>query len=87
MSVLKIKSRDINVELVLDGENTVNTAEEACAAPANKEEQLHVALIALSMNRMLAGAASHDWESDCITIQPRNTEWNSKVFGFTNTKF
>lgn len=87
MSILKIKSKDINVELVLDEENSVATTEETTVAPINEEEQLHVALIALSMNQMLAGAASHDWEADCITIQPHNTDWNSKVFGFTNTKY
>lgn len=86
MSVLKIKSNNLDLELQLDGEGVITSAEGA-AAPASQEEALHVALIALSVNQMLSQGNTHDWETDMITIQPHATEWNSKSFGFTNTKF
>ena len=83
MSILKIKSDSIDVELVLDG---ASVDMPATVPSANDEEQLHVALIALAINQMLSESASHDWDPDCITIQPRTTEWTSKTFSFTNNK-
>ena len=57
MSILKIKSDSIDVELVLDG---ASVDMPATVPSANDEEQLHVALIALAINQMLSESASHD---------------------------
>ena len=86
MSVLKIKSNNLDLELQLDGNGSMETLQ-GNALPSTDEQQLHVALIALSLSQMLGQSGSHDIETEMITIQPHVTEWNSKVFGFTNTKF
>jgi len=86
MSILKIKSNNLDLELQLDGNGSINTLQEG-ASGVNEEEKLHVALIALSLNQMLSQGNAHDWETEMITIEPHATEWNSKTFGFTNTKF
>ena len=86
MSVLKIKSNNLDLELQLDGNGMVNAIQEG-AVLTNDEEKLHVALIALSLNQMLSQGNAHDWETEMITIKHYPTDWNAKSFGFTNTKF
>ena len=86
MSVLKIKSNNLDLELQLDGGNCIDTVQ-SNGESSKGEEQLHIALIDLSLNQMLSQGGNHDWETEMITIKPHATEWNSKTFGFTNTKF
>ena len=86
MSVLKIKSDNLDLELQLDGKGSINSIH-GNDQPSSDEQQLHVALIALSLNQMLSQGGNHDLETEMITIKPHASEWNSKVFGFTNTKF
>jgi len=86
MSVLKIKSNNLDLELQLDGNGIVNTLQEG-TVPTDEEEKLHIALIALSLNQILSQGNAHDWETEMITIKHHPTEWNAKSFGFTNTKF
>ena len=89
MSVLRIKSNNLDVELVIDSNNESPVIQQgATAAPQpNSEESLHVALIALALENMFEQDSTHDRESGIITIQQRPTEWNAKVFGFTNINF
>lgn len=88
MSILRIKSQNLDLELVLDGSDASSLKWEGAtgAAAQSPEAQLHAALIALALSNCVSNS-DHDEESGIITIIHKPTEWNSKAFGFTNTNF
>lgn len=82
MSVLKIKSKDLDLELVLDGDAQVATSGQNASPKA--EDAAIAAVIALALSQELGAGAEHDEESGVITIQNHPTQWNAKMFGFNN---
>ena len=88
MSILKIKSQNLDLELVLDGNgSTIQTSGMETFSTGSPETRLHAALIALALSNCVSCNGEHDTESGIITIQYKATEWTSKAFSFTNTKF
>ena len=84
MSVLKIKSNNVNLELQLDG-NACVSANGCQLTVGTRQTGVIPALIALALSSEFAASSEHDGETGIITIQSHPTEWNSKSFGFTNT--
>lgn len=86
MSVLKIKSKNLDLELTLDGdEPQVTGGASQTAGSAQDQTSLHAALIALALSDTIGGEV-HDTESGIITIQPHVSEWSSKSYAFTNNR-
>jgi hypothetical protein len=76
MSILKIKSKDFELELTSDGEVLEQTASQAQTPDAT----LDMALIAMALNEY-GTAELHDYESGVITLKPQKSEWSSKILG------
>jgi len=82
MNVLKIKSKDFQMELSMD-ENGVTELTSNDVAVADND--IEMALIALALNQY-GESSIHDEETDVITIVNSPTEWNSKSFGLSNSR-
>jgi hypothetical protein len=82
MSVLKIKSKDFEMELSMDG-NGVTELQSNGGAATTTDTRLEMALIALALNEY-GESFIHDEETDVITIVNTQTEWKSKSFGLNN---
>lgn len=82
MNVLKIKSKDFQMELSMD-ENGVTELTSNDLAVADND--IEMALIALALNQY-GESSIHDEETDVITIVNSPTEWNSKSFGLSNSR-
>lgn len=80
MNILKIKSKDFQMELSMD-ENGV--ADLNSNGVTSVEYNIEMALIALALNQY-GESSIHDEETDVITIVNNPTEWNSKSFGLNN---
>lgn len=76
MSVLKIKSKDFELELTGDGDAKL----EQNAGTRNTDNALCMALIAMALNDC-GTAELHDRESGVITLKPAHSEWGSKILG------
>lgn len=76
MSILKIKSKDFELELT--GNDEVLEKSESRIQPSNAT--LEMALIAMALNEY-GCAELHDDESGVITIKPQKSEWSSKILG------
>lgn len=81
MSVLKIKSKDFEMELSMDGNGV--TELQSNGAATTTDSRLEMALIALALNEY-GESFIHDEETDVITIVNTPTEWKSKSFGLNN---
>jgi len=82
MNVLKIKSKDFQMELSMDENGVTELKSNGVAAVDNNIE---MALIALALNQY-GESSIHDEETDVITIVNKPTEWNSKSFGLNNSR-
>lgn len=82
MNVLKIKSKDFQMELSMD-ENGVTELKSNGVAAADND--IEMALIALALNQY-GESSIHDEETDVITIVNSPTEWSSKSFGLNNSR-
>ncbi|MDD4761332.1 MAG: hypothetical protein PHU66_11060 [Bacteroidaceae bacterium] len=82
MNVLKIKSKDFQMELSMD-ENGVTELKSNGVAAADND--IEMALIALALNQY-GESFIHDEETDVITIVNSSTEWSSKSFGLNNSR-
>ncbi|MBQ8098363.1 MAG: hypothetical protein IJ244_02455 [Bacteroidaceae bacterium] len=78
MSILKIKSKDIEVELNLDDKTASNlqTTQPTCSV----SPEMVALLTALALNEV-GNATDHDEESGRITIKASASEWSAKSFG------
>ena len=76
MSIIKIKSKDFELELTVNSE----TLREAELQLQSSDITLEVALIAMALNEY-GSFEFHDYESGIITIKRRVSEWSSKILG------
>lgn len=85
MSVLKIKSNNLDLELTLDGKDAAcEISKKSTNSIGSSEAEIHAALVALALSNLWEGKV-HDEESGVITIEKHSSEWTSKTFGFRNT--
>lgn len=76
MSVLKIKSKDFELELTGDGDAKLEQND----GTRDTDNALYMALIAMALNDC-GTAELHDRESGVITLNPAHSEWSSKILG------
>lgn len=76
MSVLKIKSKDFELELTGDDHAKL----EQDMGTQGADNALCMALIAMALNDF-GTAELHDRESGVITLKPARSEWGSKILG------
>ena len=81
MGILKIKSKDFELELVADDNGVCSVKNLGNGFPPASNAPVNVALIALALESYNAGKGLHDEESGRITILPHRSEWSSKSFG------
>ena len=75
MSILKIKSKEFDMELSFDGNGVCEVKDDKQLADQN----LIAGLITLALNQM-GGVSVHDEESGVITINNHLSEWAFKSF-------
>ena len=81
MSILKIKSRDFELELTTDENGVCEVKTSDGVQPQIGNLSVDVALIALALDSYKDASSMHDEESGRITIRQYRSEWNSKAFG------
>ncbi len=81
MGILKIKSKDFELELVTDDNGVCSVKNLEGGFSPTADVSVDVALIALALESYNNSKELHDEESGRITILPHRSEWSSKSFG------